>query len=78
MIGDSAALYLYTDDGIKRQSKIHVTEDGAYVMWSPRFPGDPWPWFDADGEWDDSRFRYSDRDLATLGTDPEFEYGEWE
>jgi len=59
--------WTYTEDGIRRQVKIHTTRDGRTVVWSPRFVGDPAPWFDADYEENDPAAYFEDSDLVTLG-----------
>jgi len=60
-------VWTYTEDGIQRQVKIHTASDGRSVQWSPRFLGDPEPWFDADYAEDDPSAYYGDDDLLTLG-----------
>jgi len=56
-------LHTWDEDGIQRQAMIHYTADDRSVVWSPRHPGDPEPWFDADT----ANWRCSDEDLVTLG-----------
>ncbi|MFH8405477.1 hypothetical protein ACH4FX_11985 [Streptomyces sp. NPDC018019] len=59
--------WTWTEDGIRRQAKIHVTRDDRTVVWSPRFLGDPRPWFDADYAEGDPAAYFEDADLLTLG-----------
>lgn len=59
--------WLYTEDGIRRQVKIHTTQDDRTVQWSPRFLGDPEPWFDADMAKDNPAAYCGDDGLVTLG-----------
>lgn len=59
--------WMYTEDGIRRQVKIHRTRDDRDVIWAPRFLGDPAPWFDADYEETDPAAYFADADLTTLG-----------
>ncbi|CAM5523876.1 MULTISPECIES: hypothetical protein [Streptomyces] len=58
------------DDGIRRQAVIHYTRDDRSVVFDPRYPGDPEPWFDGDTV----NWRCGDEDLVTLGdpNDPHF------
>lgn len=55
------------EDGIRRQTVIHTTRDDREVVWSPRFLGDPAPWFDADYDEGDPAAHFGDGDLITLG-----------
>lgn len=59
--------WTFTVDGIRRQVKIHWTRDGIDVVWDPRYPGDPKPWFDGDRAEGDPAAYYEDADLVTLG-----------
>lgn len=57
----------WTEDGIRRQTVIHVTQYGNGVQWAPRHPGDELPWFDAEQPFDSNAGRFADEDLITLG-----------
>ncbi|MFE2538986.1 hypothetical protein [Actinacidiphila glaucinigra] len=66
--------YIHTwedEHGILRQAKIHYTRDDRTVVWDPRYPGDPEPWFDSDTE----NWRCGDEDLVTLGDPKHPDYG---
>ncbi|GCD39163.1 hypothetical protein OEIGOIKO_06992 [Streptomyces chrestomyceticus JCM 4735] len=60
--------WTYTDDdGIRRQMKIRRTRDDRDVVWAPRFPGGPAPWFDADHAENAPSAYFGEADLTTLG-----------
>ncbi len=64
-------IHAWTDeDGIRRQAVVHYTCDDRSVIFDPRYPGDPEPWFDSGTV----NWRCGDEDLVTLGdpNDPDF------
>ncbi|MEU0032012.1 hypothetical protein [Streptomyces sp. NPDC006335] len=69
-------IHTWNEDGIQRQAQIHYTYDDCSVVWAPRYPGDPQPWFDGDRAEDDPSARYEDEDLVTLGEQSDPHFGE--
>ncbi|WP_432158806.1 MULTISPECIES: hypothetical protein [unclassified Streptomyces] len=56
-------MWEYKDEhGIRRQVNVHYTRIGTTVIYDPRHPDDPLPWFDADYE------RESDRAAGRTAT----------
>ncbi|GAB1331699.1 hypothetical protein [Streptomyces sennicomposti] len=66
----------YKDEhGIRRQVNVHYTRIGTTVIYDPRHPDDPLPWFDADYERESDRGRWEDSDIVTLGSPDAPGYG---
>jgi hypothetical protein len=66
----------YKDEhGIRRQVNVHYTRIGTTVIYDPRHPDGPLPWFDADYERESDRGRWEASDIVTLGSPNDPGYG---